>query len=612
MSLETSKETGRGGSSRGLYVLLACLVGVLVFMFFDSFLPGKVVWSNDGPYGAISTKAGRLPQGVMGGWDDLNWLGNELMSAAPSFTTAVAIVFRPLGYAKFAAPVCFLLVGFSAWLLFRQLKFTPLACVLGGLAAALNSCFFSTGCWGVVSQPVCFAACYCALAAVADRSAPHPWWRLVLAGFAVGWGIMEAFDVGAIFSLFVAAFVLFQSLNTDEPAPVARKLGSGVLRVAIVAICAAIIACQTVSALVATQIKNVTAASQDKGTRQNQWDFATVGSLPKKEVLQIIVPGIFGYRTDTPDGGSYWGAINQSPQIDELLERSKSSDDNVRSQASDTLKQLGLQNPGVFRQTGSGLYAGVPVVLIALWAVFQAFRRNGSPFSILQRRFVWFWTALAIIALLLGFGRNAPLYQFFYALPYTSAMRQPFKFLHVFNWALLILFAYGVDGICRTFMLDPVARAKGLLTQFRAWWKNAPAFDRVWVAGCFVALGIGFLAWMIYASSEGSLESYLQKVGFPDPKLAHATARFSLVSVGWFLLFLALTTGLLALIMSGQFNAARARWGGILLGSLLLFDLVRADLPWVYYWDLDYMYADNPILQKLAVEPWEDRVILEP
>ncbi len=157
MSSKTARENGDGSGSRGFYILAACLVAVLAFLFFDSFLPGKVVWSNDGPYGAISTKAGRLPQGVMGGWGDLNWLGEELMSAAPSFhLTAVAIALQSLGYAKVCrTDFLFLLVGLCAWLLFRQLKFAPIACVLGGLAAALNSDFFSIRAAGaVVAQPV--------------------------------------------------------------------------------------------------------------------------------------------------------------------------------------------------------------------------------------------------------------------------------------------------------------------------------------------------------------------------------------------------------------------------------------------------------------------------
>ncbi len=160
-----------------------------------------------------------------------------------------------------------------------------------------------------------------------------------------------------------------------------------------------------------------------------------------------------------------------------------------------------------------------------------------------------------------------------------SSIRNPFKFIHVFNWVLLIIFGYGVvHGIHRQFMLNPVIRADGLKAQFSAWWGRAAAFDRLWVAGCFTAVGISLLAWLLYFSSARRLEAYLTTVGF-DAGGAHDTARFSLASVGWFLLFLVLASGLLALIAGGQFAGPRAKWGGIFLGTLLLIDLGRADRP---------------------------------
>ncbi|HEX4644485.1 MAG TPA: hypothetical protein VH598_02640, partial [Verrucomicrobiae bacterium] len=62
---------------RGFVIIFACLAGVLGILFFKSFLPGQVLYSNDGPLGAISTQAGKLPSGFLGVWQDLNWIGAE-------------------------------------------------------------------------------------------------------------------------------------------------------------------------------------------------------------------------------------------------------------------------------------------------------------------------------------------------------------------------------------------------------------------------------------------------------------------------------------------------------------------------------------------------------
>ena len=53
---------------------------------------------------------------------------------------------------------------------------------------------------------------------------------------------------------------------------------------------------------------------------------------------------------------------------------------------------------------------------------------------------------MLLVSALLAFGRFAPFYKFFYALPYASMIRIPVKFMHLFSWILVILFAYGMHG----------------------------------------------------------------------------------------------------------------------------------------------------------------------
>jgi hypothetical protein len=570
-----------------LLVLLLCL------LFREGLLPGRTVFSNDGPLGAISSQATRLPSGFFGYWQDLNWLGVAGPSAPPTVSNTLDLVFRPLIFSKIFAPFALLFLGLSAWLCFRQWKLSPLACILGGIAAALNSDFFSTACWGVASQPLSFGCDFLALAALADQTSPKRWVRVALAGFAVGLGVMEAFDIGAIFSLVVAAFVVFQALAGEGTKP--KRLTSGVVRLAVVAAFAVFIAISAVSTLVSTQVQGVAGMGQDAASKAHRWDEATMWSMPKAEALSMVVPGLFGFRMDTPEGGNYWGRCGRDPAWDRYFASGKQ----------------GPPPSGFIRYGGGGVYSGVLVVLVALWTVFQAFRKQNSVFSLSERKFLWFWSGVALLCVLVGFGRHAPFYQLFYALPFASTMRSPSKFFHVVEWILVILFAYGVHGLSRCWKEAPAVANGGLSTQLRGWWARALVFDKNWVKGSAIALGVSLVAWLIYSSSHDRLVAYLQEVKF-DSAMADAIARFSIRQVGWFVLALVLALGLLAVSLSGYFSGRRMRLGGILLGLLLVADLGRADLPWVVTWNWVQKYATNPVIEMLREKPYEHRVAVLP
>jgi hypothetical protein len=581
-----------------------CLLVILVGLFWDGLRPGHTVFSNDGPLGAISSACGNLPEGFFGFWQDLNWLGGAGPSAAPTFSTILALVFGKLIFSKIYAPFALLFLGLSAWLCFRQWKLSPLACILGGIAAALNSDFFSTACWGVASQPLSFGCDFLALAALADQTSPRRWLRVALAGFAVGMGVMEAFDIGAIFSMVVAAFVVYQELASEGPMP--KRLASGVARLAVVIGFAAFIAASSVSTLVSTQIQGVAGMGQDAASKAQHWDEATIWSLPKRETLSLFVPGLFGFRMDTPEGGSYWGACGRHPAWDRYF-------------ASGGAGTPPDHRYYFIRYGGGGLYTGVIVVLIALWTVVQALRKENSVFSITQRKLIWFWSGVALVCLLVGFGRFAPFYQLFYALPFASTMRNPSKFVHVVEWILVILCAYGLDGLNRSCLQTPMAANCGLASQLKTWWGKAASFDKSWVRGSVIALAASLLGWLIYSASHERLVAYLQKMGGlegrgPEDALAMAQAisSFSIHQVGWFVLLLTLSVGLLTLVLSGYFSGRRAKAGAILLGLLLSVDLVLANVPWVIAWNWVQKYASNPIIEMLKEKPYEHRVAVLP
>jgi hypothetical protein len=569
------------------------LLALLCLLFRGGLLPGRTVFSNDGPLGVLSSQATSLPSGFFGYWQDLNWLGAAGPSTPPDITQCLALFSGPLLFSKLYALYALLFLGLSAWLCFRQWKLSPTACILGGIAATLNSDFFSTACWGVASQPLSFGCDFLALAALADETSPKRWIRVALAGFAVGLGVMEAFDIGAIFSLVVAAFVVYQALAGEGTMP--RRITAGVVRLAVVAAFALFIAISAMSTLISTQIQGVAGMGQDAASKAQRWDEATMWSMPKAEALSMIVPGLFGFRMDTPEGGNYWGRCGRDPAWDRYFASGKN----------------GPPPNGFIRYGGGGVYTGVLVVLVAFWTVLQAFRKQNPVFSAAERKLLWFWTGVALLCILVGFGRHAPFYQLFYALPFASTMRSPSKFFHVVEWILVILFAYGVHGLSRSWRDAPAVATRGLSARLRGWWAKAAVFDKNWVRGSAFALAASLVGWLIYSKSHERLVAYLQEVKF-DSTMADAIASFSIRQVGWFVLYLGLALGLLAVSLSGYFSGRRMRLGAVLLGLLLVADLGRANVPWVVTWNWVQKYATNPVIDFLREKPYEHRVAVLP
>lgn len=643
---------------------LACLLiaAVLIFLFWKCFLPDYTHFSNDGPLGFQHAALLQLPQGFFGQWCDLwsvGWSGGASVLDMDSF---LHWALGPLGYSSFYIPIALFILGCGAYFFFRRSGMSAEAAILGGLAACLTTNYFSDGCWGAAPAVFAFGMDFFALGALAKRDRLPFWVPPALAGMAVGLNVVEATDIGGLFSLLIAAFLLYQSL-VENSAPLPVRVGRGVGRVIIVAVFAGFIGGYGILTILGTSVKGIAGTQQESQTKAQRWDFAVEWSLPKRETLSLIIPGLFGDRVDYNDERAYWGSMGRDASYDRYyhlklqpgdtiqlavpgtanvatLEVNSNGDLSVppmapikaagltrfelQSALNDSpLKGAAIQYTSGFpRHTGRGVYFGLLIVIIGLWAAFQSFRSAGSVFAVRERRFIWFWSVAALIALLLAHGKYSPFASFYYwlytVLPYASTVRSPEKFLHVMNFSVLILFGYGVEGIKRQYFDAPLV-STSLSARLKTWWARAAAFDKRWVTGCVVAIFVaagGALAYTIY---RPAVERYLQDVQFP-PDLAHMIAGYSLHQVLWFILFLVLDCGLLLLIFAGVFAGRRAKWGAILLGVLLVWDLGRADMqfnnPFSSRWDLGfwnykekYEVGDlNPICAILANKPYEHRV----
>ena len=627
MKVYTATRAG-GGAGFGAVLILAV---VLSIFFWRSYLPNYVHFSNDGPLGQQNAAAAHLPEAFLGTWYD----NNDVGSAGGAWAVGISALFRwavgAVDYAKFLVPFALFILGLGAWSFFRQLKLSPLASTLGALAAALNSTFFATACWGVAPQEIAIGMDYFALALVvsitAETSLPVKLARLAMAGLCVGMNVMEAADIGAIFSLFVSAFVVVKALNQEGGAlPV--KIGRGIWQVAVVAVFAGFLACQTVVSLVGTEITGIAGTGQDSETKLQHWDWATQWSLPKAETLSLFVPGLFGYKMDTPanmdptfrsqyNGGNYWGAMGRDPNWDRFYASGGKGD----------------QPQGMMRQTSGTNYCGILVVLLALWAAARSLRKEDAVFSDTQRRYVWFWSAVALLSVFFAWGRFSFFYALLYKLPYFSTIRSPTKFLIVFSWAIVVLFAYGIDAFSRRYLV-PRAKAKtapatpGVAApppeKPKSGWAAASDFDRKWTLGCGIAVVASLLGWLVFAGEKKAFSHYLATVGFPnDPgsDLAGTIAAFSIGQAGVFVVLLAMAAGLSLLVIFGRPSGPWAKLAGLLFGVFLIVDLGRADLPYITHWDYIQKYdidtknpgaSTNPILNFLRDKAYEHRVTTLP
>jgi hypothetical protein len=565
------------------FLYLLCLVGALAFLFSPSFSPEQAHTSNDSPLGISSAESFALPQGYSGQWFNLNWLGISGGAAVLNVNTVVQWLLGPVGFAKWLPFVSCLMLGLCAWLFFRQCGFAAAVSGLAGLAAALNMNFFSNACWGLGQRAMTLALLFLALAAIVSPAMRAWWLKAILAGLAVGLVVAEGVDVGAIYSLYAAAFAFFCLFNqpgasTTTGARVTRAIGL----VAIMAACATLTAYPMIRAIIDSGVK-VTVGQEDKTSPEERWNFTTQWSTPKLEALRVIIPGLFGYRLDAVDGGNYWGAVGQDPR---------------------------WPTAGWPRHNGSGEYAGLLVVVVALWAAAQSFRGAASVFQPAERRAVSFWGVAAAISLLLAFGRHAPFYQIIYKLPYFSTIRNPMKFMHPFHLALMLLFAHGLQGLSRAYLDRVTGAARGVADQLKAWWKNARGFDKRWAIGSVLAVIASVMAWMLYGSAKPELIRYLGANAVPVAP--ETIAQFSLSEVRTFVFLLVVTLGLLACVMAGVFGGARAKWAWLLMGVLLALDLGRANAHWIVYYNYQERYAGNPLIEFLRQKPHEQRVGILP
>lgn len=578
------------------------MFAVMIVLFWRSFVPGYVHFSNDGPLGAQMAEWLKMPAAFTGTWYDINTLGTSGGTFPVGISGLIRWALEPLAFSKLFVPISLTILGICSWCFFRQIGLTVALATVAALATALNSSFFSSACWGVGTQEICYGMIFLALALLASaRRAPTAlvhWTRVALAGMCVGLGIMEGADIGAMFSVLLAVYFLFDAFLNQDGKGLAPKLQS-VARLALVVAMAAFLSAQAISSLVGFAIKGVAITENEDQSPEQKWSFATQWSLPKVETLSIAVPGLFGHRLDSPNGENYWGMVGSD------LAWQKYFDEGQKSAPPQALARF----------TGNSFYAGILVLLVGMWAVFQSLRKLDSAFSMPERRRILFWVVIAGICLLLAWGRFSPFYAFAYhkvpiVSQFLSVSRNPTKFVFLVNFALVILFAYGLNGLWRRHVVAPGSGSRGLAR----WWQTLAGADRKWAIGCLGALALAIVAALLYTSSKPKLVEYLAVVGFPGSP-GKSIAAFSIQQAWIFVALLMTAVGLLFFVLSGGFAGRRTQWFALVLGAFTVFDLGRAALPFIVPWNYKEKYdlnLKNPVVEFLRDRPFEHRMAMLP
>jgi hypothetical protein len=234
----------------------------------------------------------------------------------------------------------------------------------------------------------------------------------VVAGGCLGMAFVAQQDVALFFAMFLGSYAVYAVVRENgwRLVPLARVMTP------MLAIALWVASRSLLSGYTDVVRGSVTVGGEDPRAK---WEFATQWSWPPEESIDFIAPGYMGWRSGEAEG-PYWGRMGRS--------------------AGWEATGKGFQNFKLENQ-----YLGMIPLAFALFAVAVA-ASGGCRAS---RADVWFWSAATLLALLLAFGKYFPLYRLLYELPVVNSIRNPNKFLQVFQVGFGILAAFGLESALR-------------------------------------------------------------------------------------------------------------------------------------------------------------------
>ncbi|MBQ9694105.1 MAG: hypothetical protein IJV69_05040 [Kiritimatiellae bacterium] len=372
--------------------------GTLTIAFWDV-LPGHIIFlAPDAPLEPLSFSAA---------WE-------RLTMPAPALLNLFRLLPFELAYECTFWVDMAVLCGAALFLL-RGYRLPWGAAWVGGFAAAFTGYFatlFCAGHRGVVDA----VAVTCLAFGLTQRALLRgSWIWFVLLGLVLPLGLAAQADIWFIILIGVATYALVliyqQCLEKGFNATL-KHCGPGIFMAGLCFILTGIPALRhTFGAAQETrsaQLEQASASATSSSTEQHaHWRFTTDWSLPPEDCIDLLIPHAQGCTSYGFDPNPYRGRMGSETQV---------------------LRQ-------------HSIHLGWLTLLLALWALCHKSEKSQT------HRF--FWGALAVVCLLLAFGKYTPLYRLVWGLPYIDQIRAPVKWLHLTGFAVAVLAGIGVTPLIK-------------------------------------------------------------------------------------------------------------------------------------------------------------------
>lgn len=396
-----------GKTDRWGRVLFAAVIVLTALAIFRGVLaPDRFLFTTDDNIGDLALRKALLPAGYAGAWYDGMLMGFNMV-IPPGWTHLLLWLLPLRAFVNWIHGLDLVLASLALAAFLRRRALGWPACALAALAAFwVGSNFTLTYAGHVMKFGILFwAAAYLWLVEHAAESGRPAWG--VLAGGALGAMFMEQADVALFFAMVLGPYAL---LRIGQEAGTQWKRWASVLGPLLLT--AGLISFHPMWEGYRANVQGVVSMEENPAEK---WAFVTQWSWPPDESVDFVAPGYMGWRSGEP-AGPYWGRMGRSDEWETT--------------------RRGFQNFKLENQ-----YLGAIPVVMALAAVL------GLALGGARRAELVFWSIAALVTLLLSFGKYFPLYAAFYQLPVVNSIRNPNKFLQVFQLVLGILAAYGLDRV---------------------------------------------------------------------------------------------------------------------------------------------------------------------
>lgn len=420
---------------------IAGIILLAALLFSPLLIPGRCLFSTDDNLGMMPSIKEAFPSQFLGlgqWWDKglYGWGGRGQTAWTPFLLGILPSLFA----FNWIHAIDLVLASIFLFFFLRANNVSFPAIALGILTAFwLGSNFTLTYAGHTPKFSILMLAAAALLCLKQMKQNVNDWFWCIIAGGLMGLMFIEQQDVALFFGVFLGLYAVFNLVLLRFPELFGKKplacagpnkakwIGSVGLMLFLIVIMALLVSSTT---LLSSYAANIQSVSQDKVTAgsHDQWEFATQWSWPPEESIDFIAPGYMGWRSGEAEG-PYWGRMGRSAGWEKTGQ--------------------GFMNFKLENQ-----YLGAIPVIFALFAIFAAFfgfnvrrdKLSGEKFDWAANDIkaeIYFWFFAAVITLLLSFGKYFPLYQLFYQLPVMSNIRNPNKFLQIFQLAVGILTAYG-------------------------------------------------------------------------------------------------------------------------------------------------------------------------